>query len=84
MTNRRRGLMDQAVFTLAAQRLGITARNKGFNAARKVMCEGASVPSVIRLHQTNRQNVHAAIKRIEGAYRELGVCPYCGAPFREV
>jgi hypothetical protein len=84
MTNRRRGLMDQAVVTLAAQRLGVTARNKGFNAARKVMCEGASVPSVIRLHQTNRQNVHAAIKRIEDAYKLIGICPYCGNKMREV
>jgi hypothetical protein len=48
------------------------------------MCEGASVPSVIRLHQTNRQNVHAAIKRIEDAYKLIGICPYCGNKMREV
>jgi hypothetical protein len=84
VTKRRRGLMDQAVFTLAAQRLGITARNKGFNAARKVMCEGASVSSVVRLYQTKKQNVYSAIERIEEAYRQIGLCPYCGAPFREI
>jgi len=76
--------MDQAVFTLAAQRLSINARDKGFNAARKVMCEGASVSSVIRLHQTSRSNVYWAIKRIEDAYKLIGICPYCGNKMREV
>lgn len=84
MTKRRRGTMDQAVFTLAAQRLGVTARHKRYNAARKVLCEGSSIASAARLHRTVKWNVHVAIKRIEESYKLLGICPYCGTKMREV
>lgn len=82
MDVRQRRLMGHDVFTLAMQRLG--AYGKSYNAARKVLCEGSSLINATRLHQTSKQNVHLAIKRIEGAYADLGICPYCGSTIKDV
>lgn len=71
-----RRLMDQTVFTLALQRLG--TGGKSFEAARMVLCEGRRAAEAARICKTTRQSLYFAIKRIESAYENLGICPHCG------
>lgn len=69
--------MDPTVFGLALQRLG-TAGGASYEAARLVLCELKRPSEAVRICKTHRQNLHQAIERIESAYEDLGICPYCG------
>jgi hypothetical protein len=74
---KKRGKMDPTVFALAMQRLG-TDGGASYEAARLVLCEAKRPGEAVRIARTHRQNLHKAIAKIESAFEELGICPYCG------
>lgn len=69
--------MDPAVFALALSRLK-PSREKSYEAARVVLVEGRNVTQASNMLDVSRAAIYLAMARIEGAFKDLGVCPYCG------
>lgn len=71
--------MNATVFGLALDRLGVAKESaKTYSAARMVLVDGMAPGEAASVAGIHRISIFKAIRRIEKAYTELGVCPYCG------
>jgi hypothetical protein len=73
--------MHAEVFALAVGRLGVFSngrRNRSYEAASMVMVDGCPVAQAVRICGVRRQAVYSAMRRLQAAYRNIGICPSCG------
>lgn len=76
MTRHTKRRMEPVIFDLALKRLG--TRGASYDAARLVMVDGMRVAEVGQRLNLRRQSVYEAIDKIEGVFKNIGVCGTCG------